>query len=728
MKRFLGFDRLQAGGCSYLAEAIIHNYKAMKKLFTLFVLVVMSTAVHAQKYHYDVNGDGMVNVSDVTFFVNNILGVPNTGLDEQKYVYDVNGDGMANVSDVTCLVNKILGILNPGEIPPSYLTCPDDHHPHLIDLGLPSGTKWACCNVDTEAPGKQCPSYHGGYYAWGETEGKEGYSWSTYAYDDCMDLGNDIARTQYDVAHVKWRGSWMMPLSAQIEELLNKCTYEWASMDGVDGTLFTGPSGGTIFLPAAGYYKFDELLDAGNFGYYWSSEQSPSYSCANSLWLMSGYACCFNGDRFCGYCLRPVCSANLLLSTTSLQLFPEGVETVDITSGSGNYTVESSNPGVATATLEGSQVTVTATGPGDAVVTVTDMWTGQKATIEVVVFDYLKLSTSSLRLLFGNMRTVDITSGSGCYIVESSAPRVATATLEGTKVTVSAINVGTAVVTVTDMLTGQKETIEVVVFGNISLSTDSRRLTPGDVGTVEITSGSGSYSVACSDEKVTTAAVDSTKITVKARDLGHTVITVTDLLSGIKAMFEVNVTLCPDDHHPHMIDLGLPSGTKWACCNVDTKNPGNQSPTNYGGHYAWGETEVRSSYFEKNYSYDNIGSDIAGTRYDVAHVKWGGTWVMPSSEQQDELRNNCTYRWTTVNGVNGCMFTSKKNGRIIFLPAAGYRYGNLCDDNKGEYYSSTQSPSDSHDAYVLYFNKANLVEGYYGYRYRGRSVRPISRN
>ncbi len=199
---------------------------------------------------------------------------------------------------------------------------------------------------------------------------------------------------------------------------------------------------------------------------------------------------------------------------------------------------------------------------------------------------------------------------------------------------------------------------------------------------------------------------------------------------------EVSMPLCPDDHHPHLIDLGLPSGTKWSCCNVDTDHPENQSPTNYGGYYAWGETETKSGvYCESNYqyykngSYQSLGSDIAGTEYDVAHVNWGGFWVMPSYEQQKELINNCTYEWTTVNGVKGRMFTSKTNGGSIFLPAAGYRYGTVRyrAGSDGCYWSSTQDPSRADYAYFLYFY-SGYVYMHSHYRVGGQSVRPVVRN
>lgn len=114
------------------------------------------------------------------------------------------------------------------------------------------------------------------------------------------------------------------------------------------------------------------------------------------------------------------------------------------------------------------------------------------------------------------------------------------------------------------------------------------------------------------------------------------------------------ITGCPDNNHPHMIDLGLPSGTKWACCNV-----GANAPEEYGNYYAWGETQPKSVYGWSTYQYGyynydgdyshlvNIGSDIAGTGYDAATANWGAPWRMPSKAQCDELINNTTSVWTT---------------------------------------------------------------------------------
>ena len=186
-------------------------------------------------------------------------------------------------------------------------------------------------------------------------------------------------------------------------------------------------------------------------------------------------------------------------------------------------------------------------------------------------------------------------------------------------------------------------------------------------------------------------------------------------------------TTCPDSNHPHMIDLGLPSGTKWACCNV-----GASAPEEYGNYYAWGETSPKSVYDWDNYQYGsswdnvvNIGSDIAGTGYDAATANWGAPWRMPSLTQIKELVNSCTSTWTTQNGVNGRKFVGP-NGGTIFLPAAGIRWSCESDAGSGGFYwSSTLYESYPHYAYGLYFGSGDALWGYDYYRFLGHTLRPV---
>ena len=274
----------------------------------------------------------------------------------------------------------------------------------------------------------------------------------------------------------------------------------------------------------------------------------------------------------------------------------------------------------------------------------------------------------------------------------------------------------------------------------LALSMSSVEIKVGESATVEITSGNGSYTVSSFAPSVATASLSGTTITIMGVAAGSAVVTVTDTTTGNSLTISVTVTAakpqsylaCPDSNHPHMIDLGLPSGTLWACCNV-----GADKPEAYGGYYAWGETEEKdyydwSTYIHCDGSYDtchDIGSDIAGTQYDVAHVKWGGSWRMPSHDQNKDLLDKCTYEWTTLNGVNGEKFTSKKNGGTIFLPAAGYCFhDNLSAGGmQGYYWLSTQYPSRSYYAYYLLFFSGNVYQ-HLGDRSNGQSVRPVVRN
>ena len=168
------------------------------------------------------------------------------------------------------------------------------------------------------------------------------------------------------------------------------------------------------------------------------------------------------------------------------------------------------------------------------------------------------------------------------------------------------------------------------------------------------------------------------------------------------------------------VDLGL--SVKWAPCNV-----GANSPEGYGDYFAWGEISPKENYTSDNcLTYCVQMTDISGNpQYDAATANWGGAWRMPTEAEQDELRNNCTWEWTTLNGVNGRRVTGP-NGNSIFLPAAGYRYGASSFDvgSLGYYWSSTPDEDIDYYAYSLYFY-SDYCDWGWGYRYYGQSVRPV---
>ncbi len=171
------------------------------------------------------------------------------------------------------------------------------------------------------------------------------------------------------------------------------------------------------------------------------------------------------------------------------------------------------------------------------------------------------------------------------------------------------------------------------------------------------------------------------------------------------------------------VDLGLPSGLKWATCNV-----GASKPEEYGNYYAWGETSTKSSYTSDNSkTYGKQMYDIKGnSQYDAARSNWGGNWRMPTKTEMQELINNCTWEWMTQNGKNGYKVTGP-NGNKIFLPAAGYRLGSslYCAGERGFYWSSTPNESNSSTACSLCFDSSKHGVDY-GNRSGGQSVRPVS--
>ncbi len=199
------------------------------------------------------------------------------------------------------------------------------------------------------------------------------------------------------------------------------------------------------------------------------------------------------------------------------------------------------------------------------------------------------------------------------------------------------------------------------------------------------------------------------------------------------------------DNHEY-VDLGLPSGTLWATCNIGAKYP-----WDYGDYFAWGETSGYNSgkttfdldtykYWDATYSVvtkyctDSSSGTIDNkseleAKDDAATVNWGTAWQMPSLLQFDELINSSytTTTWTTLNGVYGRMIVSKSNGNRVFLPAAGIRLdASLYDAGSyGFYWSRSLRSSNSLCGYFLDFSSRYISTSSYYYRCYGQSVRPV---
>ena len=178
------------------------------------------------------------------------------------------------------------------------------------------------------------------------------------------------------------------------------------------------------------------------------------------------------------------------------------------------------------------------------------------------------------------------------------------------------------------------------------------------------------------------------------------------------------------------VDLGLPSGTLWASCNV-----GATKPEEIGGYYAWGETEEKKEYEWSNYSLcsgkegtcHDVGENISGTQYDVAHVRWGDKWRMPTIDEWQEVIVNCTNQVVTLNGAKGLRLTSRKNGKSIFLPFTGCRWdsGTYYPDNIYCWLSNISSKSNDFANYLQYREGMGIGSGRDLERFIGLPVRPV---
>jgi len=595
----------------------------------------------------------------------------------------------------------------------------EDNGHRYVNLGLPSGIMWATCNV-----GATSPEGYGEYFAWGEIEpyyetgyaqssnpvwksGKlEGYDWPSYKW--CK--GSSTTQTKYctkssygtvdnktvldpedDAASVNWGGNWRMPTDADWTELRTKCTWSLTIQKGINGLIVTGPNGNSIFLPAAGYRSNTYVNSIGNECRYWSSSLYQDSYCAWFVYFYSGDV--NNGSllRSAGFSVRPVWNDKPIVPVESVNI---DQNTLSIT--------------------EGDVATLTAIVHPD------------------------------------NATTADVT-----WI--SDTPSVATVTSGGV---VTAVAPGTATVTATTVDGGMTASCTVTVkaktiaLTGVKLNKNSMNLGVGLSETLVVTyepEHATNKLVSWKSDDEAIATVDDTgKVT--GVNVGSVRITVTSNEGGFSAYCMVSVktwsgSSTGSNNGHDWVDLGLPSGIKWATCNV-----GASSPDEYGNHFAWGETSTKNAFSFANLKYCTDKDGYHYSKYvpstqpsywsgsspldnkktldssdDAASVNWGGTWRMPTMSEMEELINNCSWTWTSFNGTNGYRVTSSINGNSIFLPAAGYRY-NLTPEyaeSSGCYWSSSLGEKGPRETVFLGFSESRIYVNS-RYRYLGQTVRPVT--
>ena len=297
-------------------SAIEAAIKGMPNYSDKFDAVV--AALGEMKTQIEALGTGQTGIATqiagVTAAINDLVDEVNSG----------NTGAAAALAQIIQKLEDLKGSIGGGGTTPSTM--------EYVDLGLPSGLKWAKCNL-----GASKPSERGDYYAWGETAPKAVYDWTTYKwmqagksdwqyitkytfadgrtgaiwYDSSGTFIGDnktVLDAADDAATANLGSPWRMPTEVEIKELIDNCTWTWTTQDGVNGYQVDGPNGNAIFLPAAGHRAVSDLLSAGSVGYYWSSSLGTDNS---------GYACYLDFDsdthgeyifshRFYGSPVRPV--------------------------------------------------------------------------------------------------------------------------------------------------------------------------------------------------------------------------------------------------------------------------------------------------------------------------------------------------------------------------------------------------------------------------------------
>ena len=446
----------------------------------------------------------------------------------------------------------------------------------------------------------------------------------------------------------------------------------------------------------------------------------------------------------------------ITLSKTQLTLSINETQTLTATvspSDADNKEVEwtSSDESIASVDQSG-KVTAKAKGTCTITCSATD-GSGMKAECAVTVVQLvtgITLSETTLSLTTGSTHTLTATvvppTASNTGVAwKSSNTSVATVDQSG-KVTAKAKGTCTITCSAKDG-SGMKAECAVTVIQlvtGITLSETSITLYPDETKRLTATvvpSNANNPAVTWTSSDDAVATVISNGLVVAVASGICTIICAATDGSGVKA--ECQVTVKKPDTMEY-VDLGLPSGTKWATCNV-----GASKPEEYGDYFAWGETTPKSTYDWSTYKWCK-GYETTMTKYckrsdygyngftdnltelqpedDAATANWGSGWKMPSLDQIKELCNSSytTSEYTQLNGVYGHKVTSKSNGNSIFLPAAGSRCGDELY-NAGSlayYWSSSLGPSRDYNAYNLYFN-SGYWNWNYDTRYEGQSVRAV---
>lgn len=529
-----------------------------------------------------------------------------------------------------------------------------------VDLGLPSGLKWATYNV-----GATLPTEYGNYYSWGETETKSFFGSTTYK------VTNNPPKltADQDAATVNWGDSWCMPTEDEVLELATGCTWEKVGnfnnteISGVLGTSKT--NGNTIFIPFSGIKNQSTVSKS--YSGFWTSDIHPTqgsvyaqFASASDTLKMNGYT------RYCGLCVRPVSPEKF-----NVKFYDQDSVVID------SQTVFSGRPAVLP-TIDIKDSFVFSWSDSAFVCVTKDLDIYAKYTAKpVYTINFYNLDSTLIKSQY----VMDGTSTSLVEIPE----------LEGYKII--GWSDSSFISPKTDMdiyALYSKITYYTINF----YASDSTTLI--ETQTVE-------KDMAC--ETVKAPAIKD------YRFVGWCDTTLSNVQSDLNvyAQYVPLVVTSGSVNEYDYVDLGLPSGLKWASYNVGAK-----APSEKGNYFAWGEYNSKTKNFNwTGYRFNGTTKDTNLKKYnkedklttletedDAATYNWGESWHIPTHAEQLELQKGCTWEWTdnfNGTGVQGMMGISKVNGNVIFLPLHGYISNSYELNDACKYLSSSIYSQNSTD-------------------------------
>lgn len=610
-----------------------------------------------------------------------------------------------------------------------WTTCPDHRHPHEIDLGLASGTKWSCMNIGADAP------YHAGsYFAWGEPKSNMSkfYSTANWMWKGGIDSKSGMVDdtyyigTKYDPATYNMKDGWCLPTYTQMEELTSRTkptTLHGNSspLGDEDAYALRGPSGQILTIPATGYIDGTTKLLT-NYGYLWmgSIEKPITTPSVTNVGQFGGVSLTGHIEPYMGVNARGVrCQQNY-----DIEVLPA---TIDFgATGKQGKTVRNAtvrNRQKSEIVIEASIPSATGKNCPFSLPNGNKIYVPAGGSRDIAVeFDASKAnannSTAALRLTSPSTPSFNWTIGMKASAEDNQS-----------------------------MLSPSALSFEGVIVGlkkKLSVTIRNTQTQPFEYYVV-LTEANGTKAfntqkAAWKKFTVKPGEQEVFDIVFAPKNTGSYTADLLFTISGASKTSTIHITGTglPRTDTSDMIDLGLPSGLLWSSCNL-----GAAAPEDFGELYAWGCTETQSWFSWPTYKYCN-GSLNTLTKYcssaeygkvdnrtilesgdDPAYKFYMGKRRVPSLEEFDELIKYCDTEWATLNDVKGYKFTSRKNGKSIFMPAAGRM---TCDNNireniEGDYWANTVS---NQYARFAKFSAEGIQTNVGIGRSNGLSIRPVA--